>query len=135
MPACGGSGWRCDHRTSAVDRFPPAPGQGAICIESRIGDTRIRDMLAPIGHGETEAALTCERAFLAALDGSCRTPIAGHARSRGPDRASRHDPDAGRQRGARDRGRWRDFGCGPIGGEPARRSARRPVRPFFDSWT
>jgi len=63
-----------------ADRFPPAPGQGAICIESRVGDTRIRDMLAPIGHRETAMALTCERAFLAALDGSCRTPIAGLAR-------------------------------------------------------
>src|SRR5690606_13525270 len=36
-------------------------------------------MLAPIGHCDTAAALACERAFLAALDGSCRTPIAGHA--------------------------------------------------------
>ncbi len=62
-----------------LDRFPPAPGQGAICIETRKGDRRAADMLAPIGHAATEAALTCERAFLAALDGSCRTPIAGHA--------------------------------------------------------
>lgn len=62
-----------------LDRFPPAPGQGAICIETRIGDRRAADMLARIGHAPTLAALTCERAFLAALDGSCRTPLAGHA--------------------------------------------------------
>jgi hydroxymethylbilane synthase len=62
-----------------VEKFPPAPGQGAICIESRIGDVRVLNMLAPIGHAATAQALACERAFLAALDGSCRTPIAGHA--------------------------------------------------------
>lgn len=59
--------------------FPPAPGQGAICIESRIGDERALDLLAAIHDTPTGAALACERAFLAALDGSCRTPIAGHA--------------------------------------------------------
>ncbi len=63
-----------------AETFPPAPGQGAICIESRIGDARIEAMLAPINHVPTAQALACERAFLAALDGSCRTPIAGYAR-------------------------------------------------------
>ncbi|RLQ89608.1 hydroxymethylbilane synthase [Notoacmeibacter ruber] len=62
-----------------INMFPPAPGQGAICIESRMGDERIDNLLAPINDGETAAALACERAFLGALDGSCRTPIAGHA--------------------------------------------------------
>jgi hydroxymethylbilane synthase len=64
----------------ALEDFPPAPGQGAICIETRTGDDRARGMLAPIGHVPTGEALTCERAYLAVLDGSCRTPIAGHAR-------------------------------------------------------
>ena len=59
--------------------FLPAPGQGAICIECRQGDERIERILAPIHHRDTGLALTCERAFLAALDGSCRTPIAAHA--------------------------------------------------------
>ena len=62
-----------------LDKFPPAPGQGAICIESRIGDSRVDALLAPVHHRDTGLALTCERAFLAALDGSCRTPIAGYA--------------------------------------------------------
>jgi hydroxymethylbilane synthase len=61
------------------DMFPPAPGQGAICIESRIGDGRVEAMLAAINHVPTAQSLACERAFLAALDGSCRTPIAGYA--------------------------------------------------------
>lgn len=62
-----------------LDVFPPAPGQGAICVESRIGDAGVADLLAPIHHRDTGLALACERAFLAALDGSCRTPIAGYA--------------------------------------------------------
>jgi hydroxymethylbilane synthase len=59
--------------------FPPAPGQGAICIESRAGDAATLQMLGPLDHRATHLALTCERAFLGALDGSCRTPIAGYA--------------------------------------------------------
>jgi hydroxymethylbilane synthase len=62
-----------------LDRFPPAPGQGAIGIETRVGDRHAEAMLAAIHHVPTGQALACERAFLAALDGSCRTPIAGHA--------------------------------------------------------
>ncbi|TIX29448.1 MAG: hydroxymethylbilane synthase, partial [Mesorhizobium sp.] len=63
----------------SLEQFPPAPGQGAICIESRIGDADVERMLAAIHDAPTGQALACERAFLAALDGSCRTPIAGHA--------------------------------------------------------
>lgn len=62
-----------------VDSFPPAPGQGAISIEHRANDAQVARMLAPIHDEATGQALACERAFLAALDGSCRTPIGGHA--------------------------------------------------------
>ncbi len=62
-----------------LDEFLPAVGQGAIGIETRADDAKIRDLLAPINHADTAIALACERAFLAALDGSCRTPIAGYA--------------------------------------------------------
>ena len=62
-----------------VDEFLPAVGQGAIGIETRANDARTRQMLAAINHAETAQALAAERAFLAVLDGSCRTPIAGHA--------------------------------------------------------
>ncbi|MGI2034854.1 hydroxymethylbilane synthase [Rhizobium panacihumi] len=58
--------------------FPPAPAQGAICIESRIGDRRVLDLLEGINHKPTFDAVSCERAFLEVLDGSCRTPIAGY---------------------------------------------------------
>jgi hydroxymethylbilane synthase len=66
-----------------LDEFPPAVGQGAITIEMRADDTRMRDLLASVMHADTGTALECERAFLAALDGSCRTPIAGLARLEG----------------------------------------------------
>ncbi|MCP4317764.1 MAG: hydroxymethylbilane synthase [Hyphomicrobiales bacterium] len=69
------------HASDIMDpkTFLPALGQGAICIESREGDAVTDAMLAPIDDHATRTALTCERAFLAALDGSCRTPIAGLA--------------------------------------------------------
>ena len=63
----------------SVSQFPPAPGQGAICIESRIGDQRIDALLEPLNDKPTKDALRTERAFLRELDGSCRTPLAGHA--------------------------------------------------------
>jgi hydroxymethylbilane synthase len=65
------------------EEFPPAPAQGAICIESRIGDNRVNDLLAAIDDARTHEAVACERGFLATLDGSCRTPIAGLAISDG----------------------------------------------------
>jgi hydroxymethylbilane synthase len=62
-----------------IDTFLPAPGQGAICIESKIGNSHIDELIAPLNDPTTETCILCERAFLRALDGSCRTPIAGHA--------------------------------------------------------
>jgi hydroxymethylbilane synthase len=62
-----------------VEEFLPAVGQGAIAIETRGLDARVRDLVAAVDHADTSTALTAERAFLAVLDGSCRTPIAGHA--------------------------------------------------------
>ncbi len=67
----------------SVDEFLPAVGQGAIAIETRAGDARTRTLVAAINDADTMAALTAERAFLAALDGSCKTPIAGHAKIAG----------------------------------------------------
>lgn len=63
----------------SVDEFLPAVGQGAIAVETRENDSRTRDLVAPLNDADTMVALTAERALLAALDGSCRTPIAGHA--------------------------------------------------------
>src|SRR6185312_8487598 len=50
-----------------------------IGIEARADDVRTREILARINHADTFSALACERAFLAVLDGSCRTPIGGYA--------------------------------------------------------
>ncbi len=61
-----------------------APAQGAIGIEIRRGDTDVAAAIAPLNHRETELAITAERAFLRALDGSCRTPIAALAELEGP---------------------------------------------------
>jgi hydroxymethylbilane synthase len=58
----------------------PALCQGAIGIEIREDDKHAAMLVAPIDHRDTHVALACERGFLATLDGSCRTPIAGLAR-------------------------------------------------------
>jgi hydroxymethylbilane synthase len=57
----------------------PAVSQGAIGVVTRERDAEMRDLLWPLNDAATETAVACERAFLAELDGSCRTPIAGLA--------------------------------------------------------
>lgn len=61
------------------DQMLPAIAQGAIGIEWREDDEQISDILKKIHHEETGQRLNTERAFLAELDGSCQTPIAGLA--------------------------------------------------------
>ena len=63
----------------AVEEFLPAVGQGAIAIETRTDDGSTNALVAAIDDDATSTALRAERAFLAHLDGSCRSPIAGHA--------------------------------------------------------
>lgn len=65
--------------TIAPEEMLPAVGQGAVCIECRSDDSRVRDLLARIDHRPTALCVRAEIALLAVLDGSCRTPIAGHA--------------------------------------------------------
>lgn len=122
--------------TMPLDVFPPAPGQGAICIESRIGDERVSRLLRPIHDVPTGQALACERAFLAALDGSCRTPIAGHAKVENdrlafigliltPDGKRSHD--AGGEGPASDAVR--------VGREAGERVRARAGTSFFEGWS
>ena len=59
-----------------IETMLPAPAQGAVGVECRADDTELRDALRLIAHAPTARAVTAERAFLEALDGSCRTPIA-----------------------------------------------------------
>jgi len=65
--------------TLPPDKMLPAPAQGILAVEIRNDDRRARGLLAPLDHAETATCAAAERAFLAALDGSCRTPIAALA--------------------------------------------------------
>ena len=68
---------KSSHIRSYIDprRFPPAPAQGAIGLEHRLDDARTTALVAPLDHTPTSIAIAAERALLAELDGSCRTPI------------------------------------------------------------
>lgn len=70
-----------DHIRSyiATDTMLPAAAQGAVGIECREDNAPLRALLAGINHRETWDCVAAERAMLHALDGSCRTPIAGLA--------------------------------------------------------
>jgi hydroxymethylbilane synthase len=63
----------------SIDDMLPAIAQGAIGIACRTGDSNALELLSALNHEETHIAVNTERSFLAALDGSCRTPIAGLA--------------------------------------------------------
>lgn len=110
----------------SVDDVLPAVAQGAIGIVAREEDTKTRTLLDPLNDAMTATAVSCERMFLAELDGSCRTPIAGLAEIEGdavrfrglilsPDGAEWHDVELsgpfadaealGRQAGEELRGR------------------------------
>jgi len=68
-----------------VEEMLPAVAQGAVGVEIRESDDRLRGLLAPLNHVDTAIRVTAERAMLATLDGSCRTPIAALAEFDGPD--------------------------------------------------
>jgi hydroxymethylbilane synthase len=62
-----------------VETMLPAVGQGALAIETRTDDDMLFGLLAPLNDATSAACVGAERAMLATLDGSCRTPIAGLA--------------------------------------------------------
>jgi hydroxymethylbilane synthase len=62
------------------DAMVPSAGQGIVGVTVRADDTELRELLAAIEDPEAKAVSTAERAMLLRLDGSCRTPIGGHAR-------------------------------------------------------
>jgi hydroxymethylbilane synthase len=124
-----------EHATAVLEtrEFLPAVGQGAIGIEARADDTRTLEALARINHAETFDRLACERAFLAELDGSCKTPIAGHALVEGealsfrgliarPDGKAAHDIA----------GTGRRSDAAKIGAETGRELKRLAGPGFFD---
>ncbi len=76
-----------DVATEVLDprQFPPAPAQGAICIESAIENRIIAELVSALDDPAAADAVRCERAFLRALDGSCRTPIAAYTTCHGSE--------------------------------------------------
>ena len=62
-----------------IKQMLPAVAQGVIGIENKKGNKIIFDLIEPLNHKKTAIQMTVERSFLAVLDGSCRTPIGGHA--------------------------------------------------------
>jgi hydroxymethylbilane synthase len=73
------------HATEILPReiMLPAVGQGALAVECRTADETVRRLVEPLHHPISAACVAAERAMLAALDGSCRTPIAGFAETDG----------------------------------------------------
>lgn len=74
----------------------PAVGQGAVGIECRLDDTRLRELLAPLSHAETTDRVLCERAMNLTLEGGCQVPIGSYALLEGDDlwlRALVGEPD------------------------------------------
>ena len=63
----------------AIETLLPAASQGAVGIECRADDARMRGLLAAIDDAPTRRAVAAERALLAALGGDCRSPVAAHA--------------------------------------------------------
>ena len=67
----------------SLDVMLPAPGQGALAVETRTNNTATRTLVEMLDHAPTHMATNAERAFLWALGGGCRTPIAAYAEING----------------------------------------------------
>ena len=121
--------------TAVLDpaQFLPAVGQGAIGIETRADDGKTRRLVAAINDAPTLTAVTAERAFLAVLDGSCKTPIAGHAQVTGSGLAFRGliaKPDGSRAFEAIRQGNAADAAA--LGAEAGAELKARGGADFFD---
>jgi hydroxymethylbilane synthase len=117
----------------APEEMLPAVAQGAIGIERRENDARVAALLDAVHHSETGQRLAAERAFLAQLDGSCETPIAGLALLNGPDLWLRGEilrPDGSEALSDDIRGPVADGAA--MGRELARRLTARAPEGFFD---
>ncbi len=67
----------------SIERMLPAVGQGALAIEARSDDARVRGLAEVLDDAATALAISTERSFLARLGATCRTPVAGYARIEG----------------------------------------------------
>ncbi len=97
--------------TLGSDVLPPAPGQGALAVETRADDEPVRAMLAALDDPPTAAAVAAERRAMADLEGGCRLPIA----ALGTPHRGRQPEAAGRRRRRRRQSRPPRPGLGPAG--------------------
>ncbi len=121
-------------RPIAPEEMLPAVAQGAIGIEARADDADTAALLAAIHHSETGDRLAAERAFLAGLDGSCRTPIGGLAVLDGADLWLRGEiirPDGTERHATERRGPVQD--AAEMGTDAARELRVRGGDGFFDA--
>ena len=65
--------------TFPLDRVLPAPAQGALAVQCRVGDDRVRERLALLDHPPTRRSVAAERALLHALEGGCSVPVGAAA--------------------------------------------------------
>ncbi len=117
----------------APEEMLPAVAQGAIGIERRTADAATADLLEAIHDGPTGQRLVAERAFLAALDGSCETPIAGLAELEGGALWLRGEivrPDGSQVLAGERRGPVGDGAA--LGTDLARELRGRAPKDFFD---
>ena len=66
-----------------LERMLPAPGQGALAVQCRVGDSETMSLVSALDHAFTRRLVTAERNFLAGLGGGCSLPVAAHARENG----------------------------------------------------
>lgn len=126
-----------DHITAVIetDDMLPAVAQGAIGIEIRSDDARARDLVAALDDAPTATCVAAERAFLATLDGSCRTPIAGLAELDGEDMHFRGQiltPDGGQSYETERQGPAADGQA--MGRDAAEELLGRAGPNFFEDW-
>ena len=117
-------------------RWARVAGPTCVYLHGIADPGNVGAIVAPLHDAATAAALNCERAFLLALDGSCRTPIAGYARIEG-DRLYFSgmilSPDGSEAHSVAREGATRDAAAiGAAAGEAVR--ARAGAR-FFDGWS
>jgi hydroxymethylbilane synthase len=60
------------------ERFYPALGQGALAVEGPKDNKRLKELLSPLNHKDTELSIRAERAFLETVEGGCQVPMGGY---------------------------------------------------------
>jgi hydroxymethylbilane synthase len=77
-------GWaEMPYVTLPFSLFLPAVGQGALAVEVRADDGKVKSLLAPLDHRETRVSIFSERSFMRALEGGCQIPVGALARMQG----------------------------------------------------